>query len=77
MQDDGLDAQAISMDHDAMLASDPKKNAAFLKVFGEFTPQTLKAAAGTTQLAQTAHATSRHARHHAQSQAAIARKFAE
>lgn len=56
----GLDAVTIGMDQNAMLASNPKANSAFLKVFGNYIPgsqqATLKGAPqGSTQLAMTSH----------------------
>jgi hypothetical protein len=58
MEDQGLDASSISMDHDAMLSSNPKKNAAFMRVFGNYVGgshanQKLKSAPqAATQLAE-------------------------
>eukprot|EP00283_Hemiselmis_rufescens_P011553 CAMPEP_0173418386 /NCGR_PEP_ID=MMETSP1357-20121228/564_1 /TAXON_ID=77926 /ORGANISM="Hemiselmis rufescens, Strain PCC563" /LENGTH=470 /DNA_ID=CAMNT_0014380871 /DNA_START=8 /DNA_END=1420 /DNA_ORIENTATION=+ len=56
MEDDGLDADSIGMDQNAMLANSPKKNAAFLRVFGSYlgrSSSTLKSAPKTaTQLSQ-------------------------
>ncbi len=63
MSDGGLDATTIDMDHDAMLASDPKKNAAFMRVFGSYVGQkqgdSLASPAATTQLAQQQHASNK------------------
>jgi len=61
MQDGDLDAASIEMDHNAMLANDPSKNAAFLKAFSGYLPSgqqqsaQLQSAKGTTQLAQQSH----------------------
>ncbi len=59
MSDGSLDAATIDMDHDAMLATNPKKNAAFMRVFGSYVGgkkgDTLSAPAATTQLAQQQH----------------------
>ncbi len=60
MSDGGLEASTIDMDHDAMLASNPKKNAAFMRVFGSYVGgnkkgDTLSSPATTTQLAQQQH----------------------
>lgn len=58
MEDGGLEASSIGMDHNAMLSSDPKKNAAFMRVFGNYVGgshanQKLKSAPQTaTQLAE-------------------------
>lgn len=54
MADDSLEASAIEIDHNAMLASDPKENAAFLKFFGRFQHSSLEAPGGATQLSQLA-----------------------
>lgn len=55
--DGGLEANSIDIDHNAMLASNPKKNAAFLRVFGNYVgggkSSTLKTAPkGATQLSE-------------------------
>lgn len=57
MDDGDLDATSISMDHDAMLSSNPKKNQAFMRVFDSYVGgkkgDTLQSSpSGTTQLAQ-------------------------
>ena len=55
MADDSLDASAISIDHNAMLASDPSENSAFMKVFGAFYKHSsLKTPGATMQLSQLA-----------------------
>ena len=53
MSDQGLTASTIGMDHNAMLADNSQRNAAFLQTFGSFErSQTPTLATGTTQLAQ-------------------------
>jgi len=54
MTDDSIEANAIEIDHNAMLASDPAENSAFLKVFGRFKRSSLDAPGGATQLSQLA-----------------------
>jgi hypothetical protein len=53
MTDDSIEANAIEIDHNAMLESDPSQNKAFLKIFGRFSGHsTLDAPAAATQLSE-------------------------
>jgi len=53
MTDDSIEANAIEIDHNAMLASDPSQNKAFLKIFGRFSGHSaLDAPEAATQLSE-------------------------
>ncbi len=53
MSDDSIEANAIEIDHNAMLASDPSQNKAFLKIFGRFSGHSaLDAPEAATQLSE-------------------------
>jgi hypothetical protein len=48
-----IEANAIEIDHNAMLASNPSQNKAFLKIFGRFSGHScLDAPAAATQLSE-------------------------